>query len=112
MIRWIPCRAIAAAGLLLGAFGGLAAMAQVAVNDEPGVVRLSPAERDTALDSVMARDSELPIFGGGNRQVHGEIGAMIGTGGARGIFGTAAVPLGDTGMAVFSFENSHYGRLR
>ena len=111
MIRWISRYAMAA-GLLVGAFGGSVAMAQAAASDEPGVVRLSPAERDTALDSVMNRDSELPIFGGADRQVHGEIGAMIGTGGARGIFGTAAVPLGDTGMAVFSFENSRYGRLR
>jgi len=111
MIRWIPCRAIAA-GLLMTAFGGSVAVAQVAVSDEPGVVRLSPAERETLLDSAVTDDPNLPIFGGPDRQIHGEIGAMIGTGGTRGIFGTAAVPLGDSGMAVFSFENSRYGRLR
>ena len=41
-----------------------------------------------------------------DRQVHGEIGAFVGSGGARGVFGTAEVPLGDRGFASFSFEDS------
>ena len=42
----------------------------------------------------------------------GEVGAFVGTGGARGMFGSAAVPLGSDGFAAFSFEHSDYGRRR
>jgi len=112
MIDRICSRRWLAAGLVVAAFGCCAASAQaVPADEEPGVIRLSPAERSAVLDSTAAENADLT---GGNfgRQVHGEIGAMIGTGGTRGIYGTAAVPLGDTGMAIFSFENSRYGRLR
>jgi hypothetical protein len=37
---------------------------------------------------------------------------MVGSHGTRGIYGTAAVPLGDNAGAVVSFENSRYGWRR
>lgn len=57
--------------------------------------RAEAAELDTALGGPITRPSGI----------HGEIGAEIGTGGTRGIFGSALVPLGDRGAAAFSFEN-------
>jgi hypothetical protein len=46
------------------------------------------------------------------RHVHGEVGAMIGSNGARGAYGTAAIPLGENGGAIVSFESSRIGRRR
>jgi hypothetical protein len=47
-----------------------------------------------------------------DRQIHGEVGAMIGTGGARGAYGLAAIPLGERAGAVVSFESSRFGNDR
>ena len=44
--------------------------------------------------------------------IHGEIGAMIGSHGTRGIYGTAEIPLGDNGAAMVSFESSRFGYRR
>ena len=44
-----------------------------------------------------------------DRKMHGEVGAFVGSDGSRGVFGATTVPLGDTGSASFSFENSRYG---
>lgn len=44
--------------------------------------------------------------------IHGEIGAMIGSHGTRGIYGTAEIPLGDKGAAMVSFESSRFGYRR
>jgi hypothetical protein len=92
------------------------AMAQAADGDSGQIVSLTPEQKADVLDrgteaSVAAARAGI-AQGGGDRQVHGEIGAMIGTGGARGIFGTAAIPLGDNAGAVVSFESSRYGRSR
>ena len=83
--------------------------------DVPGVRTYGLTDEQKArLNAAMSEDAgDLARAGlpGGTagRQIHGEIGAVIGTGGTRGVFGTAAVPLGETGSASFSFENS---RLR
>ncbi|MBC7504193.1 MAG: hypothetical protein H7267_00445 [Sandarakinorhabdus sp.] len=50
-----------------------------------------------------------------DRRPHGEVGVMIGTGGARGIYGVVGVPVGQNGSAVLSFSDSQmpgygYGR--
>ena len=37
-----------------------------------------------------------------DRQVHGEVTAMIGTGGARGAWGTVSMPVGETGTLTLS----------
>lgn len=75
------------------------------------VVRLSPQEREAAIEqgaARAARDAELA--GAPDRKIHGEMGVEIGTGGTRAAYGSAVVPLGDTGAAAFAFETdrSHY----
>ncbi|RUN75719.1 hypothetical protein EJC47_15310 [Sphingomonas sp. TF3] len=74
-------------------------------------IRLSDRERDAILNSntvesaAAARGERLPGTGPG---IHGEIGAMIGSNGTRGVYGTASIPLGDNAGAVISFESSQY----
>ena len=57
------------------------------------VVALSPAAREKALNeaadrNVAAANGEPAINGlRGSAGIHGEVGMMIGTGGARGVFG-------------------------
>lgn len=67
--------------------------------------------RDTE-DSVATARSGLGTGGRPMRQIHGEIGAFVGTNGARGAYGAAAIPLGDDAQAAVSFETSRYGRPR
>lgn len=81
-----------------------AAKAEAALRPEaPGRALLPSADRDTILENSLYGEGER------SRKVHGEVGMFIGTGGARGIYGTTAVPLGETGMAQFSFETSQFG---
>jgi hypothetical protein len=98
------------AALALGAF----ACPIAAVAEEGGeIIRLTPQQQAEVLDSASEKASDATLTGGGgDRLIHGEIGAMIGTGGARGVFGTAAIPLGENGGAIISFEQSRYGRVR
>lgn len=85
---------------------------------EPGTVyRLTPDEiakaaQSPAIDPLFDRSLFDETEVRRDRRVHGEVGAFVGTGGARGVFGSAAVPLGDKGFAAFSFEKSDYGRQR
>jgi hypothetical protein len=75
-------------------------------------IRLSPEEREAAIEAGAARHAaELPI-NGLPTGIHGEVGMMMGTGGARSMYGSAAVPLGDHGSAAFSFMTGRnlYGR--
>ncbi|WP_454884602.1 hypothetical protein [Sphingomonas oryzagri] len=76
-------------------------------------LRLSDEERARLLagNTEEKVDAARAGLGGGapSRQIHGEIGAMIGTHGTRGIYGTAAVPLGDNAGATVSFKDSRYG---
>ncbi len=101
--------------LLLAATLGLALSGPVMAGTEQ-VIRLSPEQKADALDagSQAKADASMAqaLGGGGSLEIHGEVGAMIGTGGARSVFGTAVMPLGESGVAAFSFENSRYGRLR
>jgi hypothetical protein len=93
---------------------GAAASAQTpeAPGDASQVRRLSPEQKEQILaenERRRAEAAELDTALGGSitrpSGIHGEIGAEIGTGGTRGIFGSALVPLGDRGAAAFSFEN-------
>jgi len=80
-------------------------------------IRLTDEQRDAILDSntvqsaAAARgelgDSEITKPG-----IHGEVGIMIGTQGARGVYGTADIPLGENAGATVSFESSSFGRRR
>src|SRR5262249_2880741 len=83
--------------------------------------RLTDEQRQEILDNLTeeqvtaarnaAAHGELP---GSNldRGIHGEIGAMIGSHGSHSVFGTAAIPLGDSGGAIVSFEDSRFGYRR
>nr|WP_089217901.1 hypothetical protein [Sphingomonas laterariae] len=96
--------ALIASTLLLCAPG---AFAQAADAPQGEVIRLTPEQKEEVLSraggaKVEPAIGELPISGA--RQVHGEMGFMIGTGGMRGAYGTAAVPLGENADATVSFE--------
>jgi hypothetical protein len=96
---------VLAALLLIGA----------AAQAEETVIALSPAEKEKLLDAAARKPrpiGELPVNGiAGNGiagKVHGEVGMFVGTGGARGVFGTAVAPVGETGQIAVSFENSRF----
>ncbi len=98
-----------------------ASVAQTAASPAPTTsgdsIRLTDDQRMAILDSNTAESAaaargELPGSRYGDRRIHGEIGAMIGTNGTRGIYGVAEIPLGDRASAVVSFENSRYGYRR
>ncbi|MEG3174810.1 hypothetical protein U1872_01100 [Sphingomonas sp. RB3P16] len=131
MIRSLPSR-FGAAPLVLAcmaaAVGSTASSAQSAQpapttqapatpDAEPGVRRISDAERAAILESATPESAALargedPGAERLGRGIHGEVGAMIGTGGARAIYGTAAIPLGDNAGAIVSFESSRFGYPR
>lgn len=73
------------------------------------VYSLSPTEKFAAIDSASRRpDADNPALLPAltaDRRAHGEVGAIIGTGGARGIYGVVGVPLGENGSAVLAFSN-------
>jgi hypothetical protein len=112
--------------VLVGLLSGTAATAEE-------VYRLTPAQRDAAIAAGSQRtDTDTPALlpapgladldgrslyddqdpGKPDRKIHGEMGMFVGTGGTRGIFGTAVVPLGDNATATLSFsqgEGRGYG---
>ena len=105
--------------LLAAGAASTAALGQTADSLADNVRRLSPEEKERILaeSSEAAADASLrSIMGGGgsgtSSQIHGEVGAMIGTGNTYGVFGTALVPLGENGSAIFSFSKSQFGDLR
>jgi hypothetical protein len=75
--------------------------------------RLSEAEMEAILDDAAAKreaaEDALPVP---KRRVHGEVGFAVGTGGFRSIYGTSAVPLGEDGFAIISFENTDWSDRR
>jgi len=87
--------------------------AQAAPTGDPNTLSLSDEQKADLLahNTESSVDAARAGLGSGapGRQIHGEIGAMVGTHGTRGIYGTAAVPLGDNAGAVVSFEDSRYG---
>lgn len=91
--------------------------AQPTVAPDGDTIRLSDEQRDKILDSNTIESAarargEMDTGGAPLPGIHGEVGAMIGSNGTRGIYGTAAIPLGDNAGAVVSFENSRYGYPR
>lgn len=103
MLRFLSAFALVAIGL------ASAAAAQTAESfGQSDVRRLSPEEKERILaeNERRAKEAEFDAaLGKPSPGIHGEIGGVIGTGGTRGIFGTALVPLGDSGSAIFSFED-------
>jgi hypothetical protein len=91
--------------------------AQPPATPDSDTIRLSDEQRDKILDSNTIESAarargEMEGPGSTGPGIHGEVGAMIGSNGTRGIYGTAAIPLGDNAGAVVSFENSRYGYRR
>jgi hypothetical protein len=69
--------------------------------------------REHASDVDALPDDDLPNSA---RQVHGEVGFGIGTGGYREVYGTVVAPLGDDAVLALSFDqmsgNQRYGARR
>jgi len=96
-----------------GLMAATPAHAQATGDSQGQIIRLSPEQiarlRETGTEATAAAATSGLPGGGADRQIHGELGIGIGTNGARGIFGTAAVPLGPNAGAVISFEDSRFG---
>lgn len=67
------------------------------------------AKKREAADLQLGPDAVETAPG---RQVHGEVGVAIGTGGHREVFGTGVYPLGDDGVAAISLDFVDWGRRR
>ena len=81
--------------------------------------RLSAEEVEAVLaDAAHKREAAekglgpMAIEGDPPRQVHGEVGVAIGTGGYREVFGTAIYPMGDDGAAAISLDFIDLGKRR
>jgi hypothetical protein len=100
--------------ILLRALPALVALAVTGPVLAADVYALTPAQKAAALQSgAEARDGDAALTGGGGSLlIHGEVGAAIGTGGYRSMYGTAAIPIGENGGAIVSFENSRFGDPR
>ena len=77
-----------------------------------GVVSLTPEQREAALEAGAQRAAADLSGGAGDRRVHGEMGVEVGTGGERAIYGTAVVPIGQNGVAAFSYEQGQSARWK
>lgn len=100
--------------MIVLAAGLIACTPAAAQTSQPQTIRLSPEQialiRDSRTDATATAATASQLSGGGqDKAVHGEVGMMIGTNGARGVFGTAAIPLGEKSGAVISFEDSRFG---
>ncbi|MFW2828578.1 hypothetical protein [Sphingomonas sp. ID0503] len=87
-----------------------------AAEQDPGegtLYRLTPEEAEAAVASADTQGGVdlQPAINGADR-IHGTVGAMIGTGGARGIFGAADIPLGENAGASIMFESTRYPSRR
>ena len=98
--------------IILTLAGGLASAAHA----ETGTtVALSPAQVEAAKEAGAARNANAAALGiepAQDRQIHGEVGFSVGTGGYSALYGTAVAPLGDTGYVAISVERENYGRAR
>jgi hypothetical protein len=78
---------------------------------------LSEAEKEKILEAAAASGRQQPMHladevnGAGDpaRQVHGEVGFEVGTGGYRSAYGTAVVPLDGDGVAIISLGSTDFG---
>ncbi|USI72638.1 hypothetical protein [Sphingomonas morindae] len=101
--------------LILGVM--LAAGAGGAQAPAPGTLRLTESEKAALLaqsdeQGVDAARAGLAPSDAPRRGVHGEMGAMIGSNGAHALYGTAAIPIGQSGGAIISVESSRFPRPR
>ncbi len=83
----------------------------------PSEIRLSDAEKEKVLEEAAAirhertavQSVDETFAGEAGRQVHGEVGFEVGTGGYRSAYGTAIVPLEDDGVAIISLGSTDFG---
>ncbi|GGI90667.1 hypothetical protein GCM10007973_28750 [Polymorphobacter multimanifer] len=83
------------------------------------VYRLSEADKRAAIDAAGRQpesNTRLPIVdgrapGSTDKRVRSEVGMMVGTGGTRALYGSTAVPLGENGMAQFSFSTGRFNNF-
>jgi hypothetical protein len=76
-----------------------------AVPSNTGSVRLTPEQREAALEEGAARAAAgLQPGDPADRRIHGEMGVEVGTGGERAAYGMAVIPLGENGAAAVAFE--------
>ena len=101
------------------------ALAATAVKAEPAsvtgghIMRLTPAEIEAALDAAATHHpdplNELaadPPVARSDRAPHGEVGAFVGSGGTRGVWGSTLMPLGQGGTLGLSFSTGRYPGYR
>ncbi|KAB7644053.1 hypothetical protein [Polymorphobacter fuscus] len=103
MIRFL------ALATVLCAAGSALAAEPVTGPPAPQVYGLTPEQKAAVLETASRRpDADDPALLPGlpDRRPHGEVGMMVGTGGARGIYGVVGVPLSDNASATFAFSNS------
>ncbi|MDG2523518.1 hypothetical protein P7B02_18475 [Caulobacter segnis] len=98
----LPASAPAAAPAAEPVFKPMTTSEQIA-----GYLASSPeAADDGSPDEMLRRDLSRYLTPSArtqmDRQVHGEVSAMIGTGGARGAWGTVSMPVGETGTLTLS----------
>jgi len=99
---------------VLCALGALAASAQAQDAATPsGTVTLTPEQREAALEAgaARARDESLQ-YGASDRRVHGEVGVEVGSRGERAAYGTMVAPIGQNGIAAFSYSTGQGPRWR
>jgi hypothetical protein len=83
----------------------------------PSEFRLSDEEKEKVLEAAAANRREPVNIAADEsdkdadpaRQVHGEVGFTVGTGGYRSAYGTAIVPLKDDGVAIISLGSTDFG---
>jgi hypothetical protein len=88
------------------------------------VYRLSEAEKQAAIEEASRQPEQttrlpatrLPLVSGRapgtpDNRPHGEVGMMIGTGGSRAIWGSTAIPLGESGSASIGFSTGRFPGL-
>lgn len=80
------------------------------------ITQWTPEQVEAAKEAAAIRNmkAESQIANGitSSRGVHGEVGVAVGTGGYRSIFGTAVMPLGQSGAVALSVENTQNDPLR
>ena len=83
----------------------------------PSEIRLSEAEKERILEAAAASSRDRPArqtddadaADAPGRQIHGEVGVEVGTGGYRSAYGTAIVPLNGDGVAIISLGSTDFG---
>lgn len=91
---------IFAATAFVAALGGAAAHAA----DDGDLVTVTPRQDKAAADAAAAEAAKEESSGKSLiGPIHGSVGAMIGTGGARAMYGTVDIPIGENGIVSLSY---------